>query len=77
MAKRVILLRAMFLSITCLVSCSSQEEKKMKFYNKAKALYDQGDYVKARLELSNALQIDPEFADAYYMLGMNELNWEI
>jgi tetratricopeptide (TPR) repeat protein len=59
--------------------CGGPEEKKMKFFNKGKALYEQGDYVKALLEFKNAVQIDPKFADGYYMLGMVQLkkgNWK-
>ena len=33
----------------------------------------QGGHGQAALELKNAIQIDPKFADAYYMLGMVEL----
>ena len=55
------------------VGCSGPEEKKMKFYNKGKELLEKGDYVKASLEFRNALQIDPKFPDAYYMLGLVEL----
>ena len=52
------------------MACSGPEEKKLKFYNKGKALYEKGDYVKAKLEFKNAIQIDPKYADAYYMMGM-------
>ncbi|MDH3886055.1 MAG: tetratricopeptide repeat protein, partial [Desulfobacterales bacterium] len=55
-----------------LTGCGSPEEKKMKFFSKGQALYEEGDYVKARLEFKNALQIDPKFADGYYMLGLVE-----
>ena len=55
-----------------LFACSGggPEEKRAKFYNKGAALYEQGDYVKAALELKNALQVDPKFAQGYYLLGM-------
>jgi len=53
--------------------CGGPDQKKMKFYNKGKALYEKGDYVKAKLEFKNAAQIDPNFADAYYMLGLTAL----
>ena len=60
----------MFLAI----SCSSQEEKKAKFYDKGKtSFWSKGDLVRARLELKNALQIDPKYAQAYYVLGQVEL----
>lgn len=52
------------------LACGSAEEKKMKFFNRGKALYEQGDFVRARLELKNALQIDPKFAEGYYWLGL-------
>ena len=61
-----------------IVSCSGPEEKRMKFFNKGKALYEKGEYVQAKLEFKNSLQIDPNFAEGYYMLGMVELyekNW--
>jgi tetratricopeptide (TPR) repeat protein len=55
-------------------ACGSREEKRMKFFNKGQALYEKGDYVKARLEFKNALQIDPDFARASHMLGMAEFH---
>ncbi|MBW1723228.1 MAG: tetratricopeptide repeat protein [Deltaproteobacteria bacterium] len=72
---------ALFLviSLALFSSCSGPEEKKMKFFERGKALYEKGDYVRARLEFKNALQVDPEFAQGFYMLGMAELkqkNWK-
>lgn len=55
------------------IGCSSPEEKKARFYNKGKELYEKDDYAKARVELRNALQIDPKYADAYYLLGLVSL----
>jgi tetratricopeptide (TPR) repeat protein len=69
----------MFLGIVALiavmitVSCSGPEQKKAKFYNKGKALYEKAEYAKARLEFKNAIQIDVKYADAYHMLGMTAL----
>ena len=54
------------------LSCGSAEEKMMKFFGKGKILYEQGDLVSARLELRNALQINPRFALGYYYLGLVE-----
>ena len=70
MMKRSILLICIILLPAAMVACGSQEEKKMKFFQKGRTLYEQGDYVKARLEFKNALQIDPKFADGYYWMGM-------
>jgi len=53
--------------------CASPEEKKTAFFNKGKALYEQKNPTMARLELKNAIQIDPEFAQAYYYLALVEM----
>ena len=79
MKKRLILLACFAFLLAAMAACGSQEEKKMKFFEKGKTLYEQGDYVKAQLEFKNALQIDPKFADGYYWLGMikqHEGNWK-
>ena len=55
------------------VGCSGPEEKKLKFFNKGKELYEKGQYTEAKLEFKNALQIDPKYAEAYYLLGMAEI----
>jgi Tfp pilus assembly protein PilF len=62
--------------LTVVVGCGGPEAKKMKFYDKGKALYDKGDFVRASLEFKNAIQIDPKFADAYYMTGMCSMKRE-
>src|SRR5208283_155776 len=61
------------LSVAILMGCSGPDQKKAKFYNKGKMLYEKGDYVRAKLEFKNAIQIDIKYADAYYMLGMAAL----
>src|SRR3990172_13241028 len=55
------------------VACSGPTEKKMMFFRKGQALYEKKDYVEAGLKFKNALQIDPKFADGYYMLGMTQM----
>ena len=67
--------KALCLIIICLLSlagCGSPDEKKQAFFDKGKTLYEEKDFVRARLELKNALQIDPKFADAYLLLGQVE-----
>jgi tetratricopeptide (TPR) repeat protein len=56
-----------------LTGCGGSEAKKINFFEKGKDLYKKGDYIHARLELKNAIQIDPEFAQGYYHLGLIEL----
>jgi len=48
------------IAMTLMGGCSGPEAKKMKFFNKGKALYEKGDYVKAGLEdRKAALLVDP------------------
>jgi len=70
--QRLYLVFALFVALT-VVACGGPDEKKAKFFEKGKTLYEKGEFVKARLEFKNAIQIDPKFADAYHMLGMAEL----
>jgi lipoprotein NlpI len=66
--------KAMVLALLILVAaCGSPDEKKMAFFEKGKSLLEAGDVVSARLEFKNAIQIDPDFAQAYHYLGMVEL----
>lgn len=69
------LLTAIVLSALMLLCmrCSTPEEKKQAFLHKGDQLYAQKEYVKARLEYRNAIQIDPDFALAYYRLGKTEM----
>ncbi|WP_321413103.1 tetratricopeptide repeat protein [uncultured Desulfobacter sp.] len=68
------LVRAMVLVLLILVAaCGSPDEKKMAFFEKGKKLLESGDVVTARLEFKNAIQIDPDFAQAYHYLGKAEL----
>lgn len=59
--------------VLMLGGCSSPAEKKQKFMNKGTAFYEQGDYVKALLEVRNAITIDPEYAEAYYLAAQISL----
>lgn len=61
-----------------LFACSSGEERKAEYLEKASTLLAQSEYDKARLEVKNALQIDPKDANAWYRLGEIEeqlQNW--
>ena len=71
--KRALFLLVGALVATVLTACGSPEEKAAKFFKKGQVLYEKGDYVKARLEFKNAIQINRKFGEAYYMLGMIDL----
>nr|WP_319392947.1 tetratricopeptide repeat protein [uncultured Desulfobacter sp.] len=61
---------AMVVTLLSLVAaCGSPDEKKMAFFEKGKKLLQDGDVVSAQLEFKNAIQIDPDFAQAYHFLG--------
>jgi len=53
-------------------SWSSPKEKMMKFFEKGRHLYAQGDLAGACMEFKNAVQIAPTFAWGYYYLGLVE-----
>lgn len=53
-----------------LAGCATPEEKTAAYYAKGKYLYEKGHYNDAKLELKNALQIDPKCSDARYLLAM-------
>jgi len=56
-----------------IVACGSPESKKVKFFDKGTELYAKGEYTKATINFSNAIKIDPNFAEAYSMLGLSLL----
>jgi tetratricopeptide (TPR) repeat protein len=64
---RALMLAALML---CLAACGGPEEKKVKFYAMAKEFYGKGDYTKARMEVKNAILIEPNFVEGYYLLGL-------
>ncbi|KPJ77242.1 MAG: hypothetical protein AMJ54_08640 [Deltaproteobacteria bacterium SG8_13] len=64
-----LLLLFIFMAPALIAGCYGPEEKKRRFFAKGEALQAAGDTVKARLEYKNALQIDPNFHQAYYALG--------
>jgi cellulose synthase operon protein C len=52
-----------------LLGCSTPAEKANAYYEKGLALMAQGDLLKARIELQNALQIRPDLAGAWFALA--------
>lgn len=62
-----------------LAACSSPEEKANKYYEKGLALMEQGELLKARIELQNALQIRPDLTAAWFALAQiaeQQGDWE-
>lgn len=63
---KIITIAALVMSIA---SCGGKEERKEKYLEKGKAYLQEKNYDKARIELKNVLQIDPKYAEAYFILG--------
>lgn len=53
-----------------LAACGKSEERVAGYMQKAQAYYEKGDYVNARLEARNAVQIQPKNAKANYLLAL-------
>ncbi len=65
--------------ISLALGCSGGKERQAEYFSKAQALFDQGNVVKARVEVRNALQIDANYPDARYLLALiyeREKNWQ-
>ena len=64
--------RAVILTLTilCLGGCSSPEEKAAAYLEEAESRFEAGDLVQAKLELRNALQIQPKNAKGRYLLAL-------
>ena len=74
MYKKIFRFSGVLICLFTLFACSSPEEKKLEFFKKGMSFYEQGDLVKARLEIKNAVQIDPKYAAAFHLLGKIELD---
>jgi tetratricopeptide (TPR) repeat protein len=72
--KKALLTVTALLLIFSLSACSSMEQKREKFMAQGKASYEKGDYITARLQFKNALQLDPELAVGHLWLGKTELH---
>jgi predicted Zn-dependent protease len=49
--------------------CAGKSEKRDQFLQKGIRLYEAGEYKKAVLQFTNALQLDPDFAPGYFFVG--------
>jgi tetratricopeptide (TPR) repeat protein len=72
--KKTFVILTALLVIFSLSSCSSMEQKREKFMTEGKASFAKGDYITARLQFKNALQLDPEMAEGHLWLGKTELH---
>jgi tetratricopeptide (TPR) repeat protein len=76
--RRIIRLALICLAAMVLLSCGGAEERKAKYMERAKTFLAENNYDKARVELKNVLQIDPKYAEAYFLMGqINEKKQEM
>ncbi len=61
-------LRLLFIMVL-LTACSGSEEHKAKYLDKAQQQFTTGNYTKAKLEVKNALQIDPKSVEGWYLFA--------
>jgi tetratricopeptide (TPR) repeat protein len=64
---------AVLVALALATSCGGPEQKEAEHLKRGKELYEEGNYVKARLEFKNALQINPDRVEAYYYMGLIEV----
>ena len=65
------LIQAVCLTIA-LSGCGGEDARKASYLEKGKTYYEEGNYDKAKIEFRNVLQIDPKYAEGYYMVGLLE-----
>ena len=56
-------------AVAILAGCGSPQERAANYITRAQELYAAGDYVKARLEAQNAVQVEPKNAKARFLLA--------
>lgn len=70
---------ALSLTLT-LAACGGGEERQQKYLARAQEHLESGNYDKARVDLKNVLQINPNNAEAYYVMALVEekqQNWPL
>ena len=60
---------ALLVMCLALTACGGAADRKSSYMEKGQALYDEGNFDKARLEFRNVLQIDPKDVPARFMLA--------
>jgi tetratricopeptide (TPR) repeat protein len=66
---RFLLIPSIALATVLIAACSDPEDRARSYLESGVALYEQGDLVRARLQLQNVLEIDPDDAEAWFLLA--------
>ena len=65
---------AVSLLATLLSSCSLDPNvRKQKYFESGQRYFEKGQYQEAAIEFTNAVKIDPGYADAHFQLGESYL----
>lgn len=64
---KIFLIVFLFMAIT---ACAKKEDRALAFYDSGMQFFNQNDFDKARVELLNAIQMDPSMGEAYFQLGL-------
>jgi tetratricopeptide (TPR) repeat protein len=67
--RKSVLLLTVAMSLSVLAGCGGAETRKARYIESGKEYFEQSNYEKARVEFSNAAQIDPKDAEARYLIG--------
>ena len=59
--------------ILFLSGCLPEEKNKEQFYSSAQTFFENGKYNEARIQLKNALKVDPRYAKAHELLAETQL----
>jgi len=79
-AKAFALCACLILAAVQLGGCSSREQRAENYYNRGMSYIEQKDFVKARIELKNALQINGNMVAAWRALAQldeKDRNWQV
>ena len=73
-AQRVAVIISVAIFVFLLFGCSlSPDKRKARYLRSGEAYLEKGKYSEASIEFRNAIQIDPQFAEAHYQLAKAEL----
>ena len=78
-AKTLALYGCLFLAALQVSGCSSREERAQNYYEHAKSYFEKQDFVKARIELRNAVQLNGNMIEAWRTLSQideHDKNWQ-
>jgi tetratricopeptide (TPR) repeat protein len=60
---------AVLIGALCIAATFSWSQSAKEYTNKGRELYEKGEYVESLLNLNKAIEVDPNYAAAYYLRG--------